>query len=105
MLCFSSGTLAESSYDSTQPVIQTLTLADSLSQANSETSVRIYSGSTTGSINFPTGYSYAYVNGNRHSIGKGYTTYVQNGSCTLVITDTRATGCGSNPIRLVKMAK
>ncbi len=92
--------------DSTAGVVSNLTSAASFSKASSGGTRRdVYNGNTSGRINFPSGYRYAYVNGNRHIIGLGYNTYIQNGHCTITVTDGYAQGCSASRIYKVYMTK
>lgn len=101
--CFSFYSVAG---DSTAGVVSNLTSAASFSKASSGGTRRdVYNGSTSGRVNFPSGYRYAYVNGNRHIIGLGYNTYIQNGNCTLTVTDSYAQGCSASRIYKVYMTK
>lgn len=108
--------------DSTAPVTSVLTKSESFSQSNNNAQY-IYSGATTGRVNYSQGFKQIIVNGSVHLTGTGRATYVELSparvvnmvtcksnrrdcdiretpvtipACLITITDTYTQGCSIN---------
>ncbi|OEE37299.1 hypothetical protein A1QO_04125 [Vibrio genomosp. F10 str. ZF-129] len=61
--------------DSTGDVVNSVTQDSNFSSSNRKVA-RLYSGSTAGRVNIPSGYDTIIVNGDTHYVGAGYTSNI-----------------------------
>ncbi|MCG9576120.1 hypothetical protein L1D14_07685 [Vibrio tubiashii] len=85
--------------DSTESPVTNLSMSENFSASSG--SKRLWTGHTTGRINLPNGYKIINVNGIKHFTGLGYVTYLSDGTCTLVITDSYTQGCATKPLKWI----
>ncbi len=109
--------------DSTSPVVSAITAGDSFSSAGGSNLDDPVQTKTTGTVPISPGLSAVYVNGVKHEIGKGETTYItvqgaqairyngdcedrgnscrvgslplSTGPCVITISDTKIVGCNT----------